>query len=193
MKAVVLSICPKWCELIANGKKTVEVRKSAPNIEVPFKCYIYCTEDAKTTDRLWILNEQLRTKYGGLVAVCAYLENRDALSIGNGQVIGEFVCNGIIADKTLGRDEMFNACACMNETDAVAYCKGKEVYGWHISDLVIYDKPKALRQFGTLVRTRDWERGTEHFYVNEKWYKPMKKPPQSWCYVEERQNEALLY
>ena len=27
-KAVMISIKPKYCELIANGKKTVEVRKS---------------------------------------------------------------------------------------------------------------------------------------------------------------------
>ena len=28
MKAVLISINPKWCELIASGKKTVEVKKS---------------------------------------------------------------------------------------------------------------------------------------------------------------------
>ena len=31
-KAVLISIRPKWCELIANGKKTIEVRKSRPNL-----------------------------------------------------------------------------------------------------------------------------------------------------------------
>lgn len=43
MKSVLISIKPKWCELIANGKKTLEVRKTRPKLEVPFKCYIYCT------------------------------------------------------------------------------------------------------------------------------------------------------
>lgn len=42
-KSVLISIRPKWCELIANGKKTVEVRKTAPKLETPFKCYIYET------------------------------------------------------------------------------------------------------------------------------------------------------
>ena len=37
-KAVLLSVQPKWCALIANGKKTVEVRKTRPKIEEPFKC-----------------------------------------------------------------------------------------------------------------------------------------------------------
>ena len=43
-KAVLISIRPKWCELIANGTKTVEVRKSRPKLHTPFKCYIYCTQ-----------------------------------------------------------------------------------------------------------------------------------------------------
>jgi len=41
MKSVILSIQPKWCELIASGRKTIEVRKTRPQIDTPFKCYIY--------------------------------------------------------------------------------------------------------------------------------------------------------
>ena len=44
MKSVLISIRPKWVEKIANGQKTIEVRKTAPK-EVPFKGYIYCTKD----------------------------------------------------------------------------------------------------------------------------------------------------
>lgn len=40
-KAVMLSIRPKWCEKIVNGDKTIEVRKTRPKMETPFKCYIY--------------------------------------------------------------------------------------------------------------------------------------------------------
>ncbi len=47
MKAVLLSIRPKWCKEIANLRKTVEIRKTVPNLEVPFKCYIYCTKAPK--------------------------------------------------------------------------------------------------------------------------------------------------
>ena len=32
MKSVLISIQPKWCELIASGQKTVEVRKSKPKM-----------------------------------------------------------------------------------------------------------------------------------------------------------------
>lgn len=42
-KAVLLSIRPEWCEKILSGEKTVEIRKTRPKLEPPFKCYIYCT------------------------------------------------------------------------------------------------------------------------------------------------------
>ena len=44
MKSLLISINPKWCELIASGKKTVEVRKTKPKLETPFKVYIYETK-----------------------------------------------------------------------------------------------------------------------------------------------------
>lgn len=47
MKSVLISIKPKWCELIAGGKKTIEVRKTKPKIDTPFKCYIYETTTGK--------------------------------------------------------------------------------------------------------------------------------------------------
>ena len=43
MKAVLISIKPNWCKLIWSGMKTVEVRKTRPKLETPFKVYIYCT------------------------------------------------------------------------------------------------------------------------------------------------------
>lgn len=47
MKSVLISIKPRWCGLIANGQKTVEIRKNRPTLETTFKCYIYCTKDPK--------------------------------------------------------------------------------------------------------------------------------------------------
>lgn len=72
MKAVLISIRPEWCALIAAGKKTVEVRKSMPKLHTPFKCYIYCTKAQKGW--FWFNSPNVR---------------RD------GVVIGEFVCDGI--------------------------------------------------------------------------------------------------
>lgn len=55
MKSVLISIRPQWCEKIASGKKTIEVRKSAPK-EVPFKAYIYETKHA--TEMPWVDNDE---------------------------------------------------------------------------------------------------------------------------------------
>lgn len=40
-KAILMSIRPEWCDLILQGKKTVEVRKTRPKMKTPFKVYIY--------------------------------------------------------------------------------------------------------------------------------------------------------
>lgn len=42
-KAVLISIRPDWVEKILSGEKTLEVRKTRPKLETPFKVYIYCT------------------------------------------------------------------------------------------------------------------------------------------------------
>ena len=40
MKAVLLSIRSEWCKKIFIGEKTVEIRKTRPKLETPFKVYI---------------------------------------------------------------------------------------------------------------------------------------------------------
>ena len=46
-QAVLISIRPKWCEKIKKAEKTLEIRKSAPKLRPPFKCYIYRTQSPK--------------------------------------------------------------------------------------------------------------------------------------------------
>jgi predicted transcriptional regulator len=122
MKAVLISIQPKWVEKIANGEKTIEVRKTAPKCEEPFKCYIYCT---KTRDN------EIYKRY-------------KVDDIKSGKVIGEFVCDSAEWMSMRDCDK-----ACMTLKEAVDYSKGKKLYAWHISDLKIYDKPKELSEFFT--------------------------------------------
>ena len=74
MKAVLMSIHPKWCEKIFNGEKTIEVRKNAPKLETPFKVYVYQT---KHRGGKAIVSEVLNSVYAG------------------GKVIGSFVCDKI--------------------------------------------------------------------------------------------------
>lgn len=53
-KAVLISIRPKWCERIASGEKTIEVQKTRPKLETPFKCYIYETRGFVEKDGVMI-------------------------------------------------------------------------------------------------------------------------------------------
>lgn len=172
MKAVMLSIKPKYCELIASGKKTMEVRKTRPKLETPFKCYIYCTKPKNNAEVLWTGAEQVIGKVSDQ---------------SNGKVIGEFVCDGIIlmADSGVFFASItdYDVTSCyLNYRELHKYGNGKNLYGWHISDLVIYDKPKELSEFYKHDNTYDNVFG----WVFEDRPKkvPIKRPPQSWCYVE---------
>lgn len=204
MKSVMISIKPNWCELIARGQKTIEVRKSRPKLETPFKCYIYCTQarnPIRVSGRILMYEDDLaltnRWGQGKLVAnpCAAMMEGEFFL---NGKVIGEFVCDYIleITPDTYGHHEYFisdddlNA-SCLTTNDLWEYGSGKTLDGWHISDLIIYDEPRELSDF--------WKAG-KCPYVTEngctyrghcsragqtnRCGEPLARPPQSWCYVE---------
>lgn len=162
MKAVLLSIQPKWCELIRTllgyenrrplYKKRLDLRKSAPK-KPPFRAYIYETQGR--TETPWID------------------EDGHEIFKGRGQVIGEFICDYVVRHCEMANADLAEEMSCVPREDILKYSNGKEVFGWHISDLVIYDQPKELREFEGLRKTKFG-------------YEPIKitRPPQSWCYVE---------
>ena len=185
-KAVMISIRPKWCEKICGGEKTIEVRKTRPKLETPFKCYIYCTVGMAGHDALWVLDAPTREKYSFL-AVSAYLENPKGANKGDGKVIGEFTCDRIygLAPLNHAPDDVEQQ-ACLTREEIVRYLKGVG-YGWHISDLKIYDKPKELSEFRGLCKV-DADCCACPYYNYTKMDcdgRQIKRPPQSWCYVEE--------
>lgn len=184
MKSVLLSARPKWCEKICHvigkeesGKpiyeKRIEVRKTAPK-EVPFKCYIYMTQG--TYKDLGLYSEGI-------------YQNRM-------KVIGEFICDkvykwdydycdGVDIDDDLIVD------TCLDREDINIYAKGKTLYGWHISDLKIYDKPKELSELWgrknclAADTVECWNCFAACREINGRRYQPLSRPPQSWCYIEE--------
>ena len=171
MKSVLISIQPKWCKLIANGKKTVEVRKTKPCIETPFKCYIYCTLSGS--------NEFFKEDCKGDIAEW----NKSKMALKKGKVIGEFVCNEII---NIFADEH---CAyfhrtCLTNKEFDKYCDGLPcVKGWRISDLVIYDHPKELDEFRQCHKCEYHSNCKDAECSCNGTYR-LTRPPQSWCYVE---------
>jgi predicted transcriptional regulator len=179
---VLIAIRPKWCEMIANGKKTVEVRKTRPKKRTPFRGYIYCTKPSFEHED-FIPLENGRFIYGG------------------GKVIGEFTCDCIDLYVTMNspnyatfymkeEDEEilssieFNK-TCLSEEDFFEYGSGNDLYGWHIAELKVYDKPKELSEF------RMYNTGT---YVDNGFVMPtkeIKRPPQSWMYVTKNEVEHV--
>ena len=171
-KAVMISIRQKWCEMIVSRKKTVEVRKTRPRLEPPFRCYIYCT--------------QPKHLYDDFISVDT--EDGTVGFFSGGKVIGEFVCDDIrYADafnfvvKEDGEKALEGS--CIDKADLFEYLGWENgmpraectpFYRWHISDLEVYDTPKELSKFSGLRHTKF---GLEPV--------SLKRPPQSWCYVEE--------
>lgn len=191
MKSVLISIQPYWVFLIIARKmgwdipqnKSVEIRKTCPKEKTwNKKAIIYCTQDKKSFYRI-------PKEYQELM--------RPLL----GKVLGEFVCDRIIPisitysdpDSRIALKEF--SYTCLTDKQIIDYLgNGKTGYGWYISDLKIYDEPRHITHF--------CKEKTEHcgwwecdlckygYYDNNSLYgfgcqSVIKRPPQSWCYVEE--------
>lgn len=167
-KAVMLSIRPKWCEKIVNGEKTIEVRKTKPKLDTPFKCYIYCTLPKYPHEDFIATDYPMPQFYGG------------------GKVIGEFICDRCCGIVCVGFD-VVNA-AKLTREDLEAYLAGGEGYGWHISDLLIYDQPRELTEFRRSCPNDLYCEACAMYSNNNgicnNGALPLRRPPQSWCYVE---------
>lgn len=168
MKSVLASFKPQYCELIASGRKTVELRKTRPKLDTPFKVYMYCTK-AKSIEDIILKGDW---------------------EIANGKVIGEFVCDEILeweinidATYFVYDDEL--AASCLDQSDLRAYGNGKNLYAWHISDLVIYDEPLELSDFFYACNKPQGTDCSKCVDAREQSCKALTRPPQSWCYVEE--------
>lgn len=174
-KAVLISICPEWVVRITSGKKTLEVRKNRPKLELPFKCYIYETQGR--TETPWID------------------EDGHKIFKGRGLVIGEFLCDTILpiqvecsSPVALGAGIEIPG-TCLTDRQILEYLgNGKRGFAWHISNLKIYDTPKVLSKFRRICDkgcrcegcARYWGNGGNCGIGSLR----IKRPPQSWCYVE---------
>ena len=195
MQAVLISIQPGWCELIASGKKTVEVRKTKPKLETPFKVYIYCTQGEALAypclnNPKFAIHRKNNSTLQGRQMTAKERERSDH-SYANGKVIGEFVCGRIDTIGKRGINNNFDYCyqslnvfgnddieveitaikkSCIPKAELNAYgATSMRLFAWRILDLKIYDKPRELSEFSKY--------GFGHPV-------PLKRPPQSWMYVE---------
>lgn len=189
MKAILMSIKPKWCEKIFSGEKTVEVRKTAPKLEPPFKVYVYRTKEKCGAK---IVDDCLNSVYGG------------------GKVVGEFVCDKVeenIPDYHPVYEAFFYSGFeygndCLSSKEIQKYGKGDTLYGLHITAPKRYDTPKELSEFYTLGNCEKYDfcNQCKNFHRGQGWLDgsyfdedscldntriPVTRAPQSWQYVEE--------
>ena len=190
-KAVLISIRPEWCEKIINGRKTIEVRKTRPKMDTPFKCYIYCTQSA---DILWILKERERSPHPDKIADVFKAAKCGGAYRGNGKIIGEFTCNrvtNLFSNSRFWLDEDDVLHTCLSAAEMRKYANGANgLYGWHISNLRIYDTPRELDDFRRACKNDWWCESCAMYRENDgtcgNGSLQIRRPPQSWCYVEEQ-------
>jgi len=197
MKAVLASIRPRHCIDIANNKKSLEVRKTCPKLDTPFKVYIYCTAGKPYmvyNDDSWC---------AGYTALNNWSEKRakEVWELMNGKVIGEFVCDNIrrfdipYPAYQSEMDKQILKESCLTYHQLHRYANHDDLYGWHISNLVIYDKPKPLMDFYNWKKCdsciRSGYESSACIYDGDcKVPAIITRPPQSWCYVEEMEGGA---
>lgn len=182
MKKVLLSVHPKWCELIFNGKKTIEVRRTRPKLEPPFEVLVYETKG------------QFIKSVKGACTTYGY---------GRGKVIGSFICDRIDEIKPdleyysdgYDIDDDRLAETCLTREQLREYGKGVTLYGWHITEPKLFDKPKEFYELYVPCKknkqTADEScKGCAYAYkgtTSGEIYcdNALIRPPQSFCYVEE--------
>lgn len=190
---ILISIQPKWCQLIGNLWKTLEIRKNIPKLKPPFKCYIYCTKAYYLADRKFIASNNVSTW------IESYKEDIRGLWPCDGMVIGEFICAGFkeinTKSPTYIADEILDE-SCLTADQIKDYAnEAGMLYGWIIKDLRLYKKPKPLSLFKQSKVIRAYHKNKLRDDVNidvdyllkskRVEVKYFDRAPQSWCYCDE--------
>lgn len=184
MKAIMISDKPKWCALMMNGKKNVEVRKNKALASAIQKLiteygyadiYVYCSKDKKD----FLVNADLiRPPFPH---PRTYMLGHKDYSL-NGKVLFKFRCYKVEEWHNYSWQEITKN-ACLTDDELRDYSKGvASLYCVHISDLEIFDKPKELSEFRIFPKLKSIE-NDEDFYLFT-YGKPLTKAPQNFCYVE---------
>ena len=167
MKSILISIKPEWVAKILNGEKTIEIRKTAPKCELPVDVYIYCTKTIKPVSRY----DWGEFTFNDLPKL--------------GKIVARFTLKAVHKfDWRLVANPFFKVRgSCLDYDQLRKYAtdtKGivHDLYGWCISDLEIFDKPKELWEFYGTPKKINGLYGAEMVNIS------LSNPPQSWCFIE---------
>lgn len=142
MKIVLVSTRPFYCDLITNGRKRIEARKSFPADGAPFKSLLYQTASRRGVGAVigeFICTRVLQyTKVGfdGSREAPRYMRHDRA---------------GMVFDMTDDLRQM-----CLSKEQFEKYANGGNAYGWVISDFKPYEEPKPLSDFGLDRAPQSW-------------------------------------
>ena len=194
MNAVMVSVPPNDCKLIADGVKSVILTKVKPKLKVPFVGYIYCT-DKKARDNSWQYKPNLYKDSSGEIKWidvafdsifnCEFLQQK---------VIGEFICNRIITAELGKYYKIPLEAAQVDAYDLVDYANDNTVYGFCVSKFKVYDKPKKLSDFKKPCTAKDLPndcKSCKFYFPGTAFAEPycrdgereLKRPPNGWYYV----------
>lgn len=205
MKCALLSIRPEWCNFIIRGQKTLEVRKTRPKLETPFRVYVYCTKASQHLITIFkdggeIEDGEIHRGKPVFVKCDKYLP--DSIRDKTQMIIGEFICDDI---RRIGPEycvvkedietAIAGSCLSIKQVKEYAgwdigmnYADMKDLYGWHISNLKIYKEPVKLKDFWGIQPCNGKCRICRRMDVKTGECKGeslgIDRPPQSWCYVE---------
>lgn len=225
MRKVLASLKPYYYYLVGEGIKKIEVRKDMPkasdwNKEV----FFYMSKDVKSFAKIpKEFQEKYRKHFGkiGLKFICDRIEEFYCASVPyqreNNLGYGQFIDNGVYKvngwhegivferndryiDTMLNNNDLKEMRLTAQELfDYIGV--GKHLYGWRISDLKIYDRPRELSEFKKtkerIARTCGMQArnglccAIDHEELCDNVNCCFKRPcpSQSWCYVEELTND----
>lgn len=188
MKAILMSIQPQWVAKILNGEKTIEVRKKFP-ANYRGWVYIYCTKNGEHLFR-----------YGNKNFGETYTYNLGCGSLSlNGKVVARFYVDNVEEITNLGGQNIFEtqtldciellkkSCLYKEELDKYLIKEYEDTRGYaiYISQLEIFDRPKALSEFYYKRCNFDVCHKCSHYDVCNNGYKVyLTKAPKNYCYVE---------
>ena len=181
MKSILISIKPKYVADILNGRKTIEIRKNMPKCELPITVYIYCTKEKPHylvqggIKPMHSLNPLDPSNYSwGIIDI-------DSPHSLNGKVVAKFTLKKVEEiDHWFAITPYFEQ-TCLTTKELTNYLGADIGYAWHISNLVIFDKPKELSEFKTrhYPQFAGMVKNKTHYELIQ-----LTKAPQSWAYIE---------
>lgn len=192
MKDLMASLKPYYYYLIGEGIKKWEVRKNAPKADDwSRKVNFYMSKDEKSFAKIPKEFQEKYRKHFGKVGLRVIVDWIDIIECDSNSHL-YFSLNG----------------TCLSQEEIRSYCNGQDLSAWHIYDKLLLDKPKELSEFYVEgdcdcmnCRNCAWFDRENGYNVEDdcnlaykgadehKSYKPIKRPPQSWCYCEELKGE----